>query len=391
MFEIGLSSFARSRDVPEEGATRGTMAFAPLVLASLTFATRHAAPAANGGRPALASAALALYRLRGGSAVVEASWLSVLPPIVALGASVALKQVIVALILGVWTGGMVIHRGKPALSLLRVFDRYMVRALADAEHAGVLLFTLLLGGTIGIVQRAGGGLGLARLLSVYMTSAMRGLCSAWALCCMIFFDDYSSVLIVGSSLRPVLQTVGVAPERLAMIVHTMGVVLASMSPISSWIGLQLGYVAGVYKQIGSSADPFLQTMGTLPYRFFPCLMFIMIPLLLVMRKDLGPMATYPLPRASIKPSTSVVGRPNDSLEAADAPSDGLLGAGQAGEGLSYQGALKTAPTPTAAGVPKTAHDAPKTARRTIKVAWARRWLEARLVGLACHAGHGECV
>jgi hypothetical protein len=53
--------------------------------------------------------------------------------------------------------------------------------------------------------------------------------------------------------------------------------------------------------------------------------------------------------------------------------------------------LKTAPTPTAAGVPKTAHDAPKTARRTIKVAWARRWLEARLVGLACHAGHGECV
>ncbi|KOO31479.1 hypothetical protein Ctob_013561, partial [Chrysochromulina tobinii] len=51
--------------------------------------------------------------------------------------------------------------------------------------------------------------------------------------------------------------------------------------------------------------------------------------------------------------------------------------------------LNTAPTPTAAGVPKTAHDAPKTARRTIKVAWARRWLEARLVGLACHAGHGE--
>ena len=320
------------------------MAFAPLVLASLTFATRHAAPVAIGGRPALASAALALYRLRGGSAVVEASWLSVLPPIVALGASVALKQVIVALILGVWTGGMVIHRGKPALSLLRVFDRYMVRALADAEHAGVLLFTLLLGGTIGIVQRAGGGLGLARLLSVYMTSAMRGLCSAWALCCMIFFDDYSSVLIVGSSLRPVLQTVGVAPERLAMIVHTMGVVLASMSPISSWIGLQLGYVAGVYKQIGSSADPFLQTMGTLPYRFFPCLMFIMIPLLLVMRKDLGPMATYPLPLASIKPSTSV-GRLNQALEAADAPSDGLLGAGQAREGLSYKGAPKTAPMP----------------------------------------------
>ena len=48
--------------------------------------------------------------------------------------------------------------------------------------------------------------------------------------------------------------------------------------------------------------------------------------------------------------------------------------------------LKTAPIPTAAGLP--VHDVPKTARRTIKFAWARRWLEARLVGLACHAGHG---
>ena len=235
-----------------------------------------------------------LDRLRGGAAAPEASWLSILPPVVALGASVALKQVIVALILGVWTGCMVINQGRPALSLLRVFDRYLVRALADGEHAGVLLFTLLLGGTIGIVQRAGGGLGLARLLSAYMTSAASALTSAWALCCMIFFDDYSSVLIVGSSLRPVLPRVGVAPERLALIVHTMGVVLASLSPISSWIGLQLGYVAGVYKQVGSSADPFLATMSTLPYRFFPVLMLVLIPALLATQKDLGPMAAYPL-------------------------------------------------------------------------------------------------
>jgi hypothetical protein len=107
-----------------------------------------------------------LSRLRGGgSDISDPGWLSVLPAVVALGASVALKQVIVALILGVWTGAMVLYRGKPTLAMLRVFDRYLVRALADPEHAGVLLFTLLLGGTIGIVQRAGGGLGLARLLA----------------------------------------------------------------------------------------------------------------------------------------------------------------------------------------------------------------------------------
>jgi len=131
-----------------------------------------------------------------------------------------------------------------------------------------------------------------------MTSAASALTSAWALCCMIFFDDYSSVLIVGSSLRPVLPTVGVAPERLALIVHTLGVILASLSPISSWIGLQLGYVSGVYKQIGTNVDPFLATMGTLPYRFFPVLMFGLVPLLLAMRKDIGPMAAYGVHDAS---------------------------------------------------------------------------------------------
>ena len=136
------------------------------------------------------------------SASGDAGWLSILPPVVALGASIALKQVIVALLLGVWAGCIVLNGGKPLVSGLQVFDKYLVDALADREHAGVLLFTLVLGGTIGVVQRAGGGVGLAKLLTSYLTSAARCLASAYALCCMIFFDDYSSVLIVGSSLRP---------------------------------------------------------------------------------------------------------------------------------------------------------------------------------------------
>ena len=77
--------------------------------------------------------------------MVEASWLSVLPPIVALGAAVALKQVIVALILGVWTGGMVIHRGKPALSLLRVSGADADEFLLLAALALPVILTNLLG------------------------------------------------------------------------------------------------------------------------------------------------------------------------------------------------------------------------------------------------------
>ena len=202
---------------------------------------------------------------------VDASWLSILPPAVALTTSIALKQATLALILGAWTGSIVLARGKPFVSLLRVFNTNMLRAISDKEHAGVLLFTLLLGGTIGIVQRAGGGVGLARLVSSYITSAARALYAAFALCCLIFFDDYSSILAVGSSLRPVLPQLGLPAERLAAVVHVASVVLASLSPVSSWIGLQLGYVGGVYRQLGRSTNPIVATMATLPYRFYPVL------------------------------------------------------------------------------------------------------------------------
>ena len=135
-----------------------------------------------------------ISRLRGGGAV---GWASVTPPIVALVASVALQQVIVALLLGIYVGCLVLSGGAPVQALLRVFDTYLIRAFNAEGHAGVLLFTFLLGGTIGLVQKAGGGLALALLLQRYMKSAKSALLSAWALCGLIFFDDYSSVLIVG--------------------------------------------------------------------------------------------------------------------------------------------------------------------------------------------------
>ena len=84
-------------------------------------------------------------------------------------------------------------------------------------------------------------------------------------------------------------------ERLAIVTHTMGVVLASLSPVSSWIGLQLGYVAGVYKQLGLSDDPFVATMSTMPYRFYPLAMMALVPLMLWTKRDVGPIKAYPMP------------------------------------------------------------------------------------------------
>lgn len=156
-----------------------------------------------------------------------------------------------------------------------------------------------LGGTIGLVQRSGGAVGLANLVKPLFTSRRRGLVSTAALGSLVFFDDYSSILIVGNSLRPLIAAVRISRAKLAFISHAVGVCLASLSPVSSWVGLQLGYLAATYEQLGAlggagaafgQADPFVGFLTTLPVRYFPLSMLAYVAIVAATATDHGPMA-----------------------------------------------------------------------------------------------------
>ena len=216
-------------------------------------------------------------------------WLSVLPPIVTLVASVTMRQVLLAMLLGTWSGALLLACN-PFTALLRTFDTYVVGALASEEHAGVVLFTFILGGTIGLVQKSGGALGLANLVRGLFTSRRCGLLSTISLGSVIFFDDYSSILIVGNSLRPLLRAVQLSVEKFAFVAHVMGTTLASLSPVSSWVGLQIGYIAAVYEQIGwTHSDPFVGFLQTLRFRFFPLAILALVAINALVGTDFGPM------------------------------------------------------------------------------------------------------
>ncbi|CAM9348857.1 unnamed protein product [Ascophyllum nodosum] len=219
-------------------------------------------------------------------------WSTLLPPLVTLAISIWYQQVIVALLVGIWAGALLVSGFNPVRALLMTFDTYLVGAFTGEGNAAVLLFTFLLGGTIGLVQRSGGALGLANALKGFMGTRSRGQACTVALGCLIFFDDYSSILIVGNSLRDVVRAVGVSPAKFAWLVHSMGVVLASLSPISSWVGLQIGYTKAVLDALGISPplDGFLVVLRSLPFRFFPLFYLVLILFVLVSGRDFGPMA-----------------------------------------------------------------------------------------------------
>lgn len=249
-------------------------------------------------------------------------WLSLLPPLVTLVASVALRQVTLAMLLGIWSGALLLHGGNPVVAFLRTFDQHLVGAFLSAEHAGVILFTLLLGGCIGLVQRSGGALGLAGLVQRFFDTRRKGLLSTIGLGSLVFFDDYSSILIVGNSLRPLVRRVKIATAKFAFVAHTVGVCIASMSPISSWVGMQIGFIGGVYESLGGpwrSADPFSGFIATLQYRFLPLCMLVFLLLNAVSGRDFGPMlaeerAAQLLPDAPASDSPEGAAAPTGPLD-----------------------------------------------------------------------------
>ncbi|KAG7385695.1 hypothetical protein PHYPSEUDO_001149 [Phytophthora pseudosyringae] len=267
--------------------------------------------------------------------VVSPGWVSLLPPFVTLVMSAVLGQVTVSLLAGIWCGAIIVSNGDPFTAFLRTFDQYWVNAFTVDDHAGVLLFTIVLGGTIGVVQKGGGGHGLALVAKKFMTSSLRMQLSTWLLCLVIFFDDYSCILIVGSSLRQVLSQTGVSREKFAAIIHTVGVCLPSMSnfcwtetlshtaPVSAWIGVEIGYVAAQLRDLKLDWDPFVTCLSCLHYRFFPILFIAFIFITIICEKDFGPMVQFEKDAAASPindgPMTPVFPGPMDSPKPELAP------------------------------------------------------------------------
>ncbi|OQR85748.1 NhaC Na:H antiporter (NhaC) family protein [Achlya hypogyna] len=219
-------------------------------------------------------------------------YVALLPPFVTLLCSLLFGQVMIALLVGIWSGAALVSGGNLWLGFLHTFDVYWVDAFVDRNHAGVLLFTIILGGTIGVVQKGGGAHGLAHLAASTMRTSLRMQLATWVLCCCLFFDDYSMILILGSSLRQILPRTGVSKEKFAAIIHTMGVCLPSMAPVSSWVGVEIGYVAAVLQTLQLDWDPFVTCLSSLQYRLFPILFIAFIFITIIFEKDFGPMLKY---------------------------------------------------------------------------------------------------
>jgi len=223
-------------------------------------------------------------------------WTSLLPPLVAIVIALAFRQVIPALFLGVWIGGWATYGfsvGGLWSALLDVPNVWVLEALvppdADTGHISIAVFTMLIGGMVGIISRNGGTAGIVKTVAGWAQTRRRGQTATAGLGLVIFFDDYANTLVIGNAMRPVTDALRISREKLAYIVDSTAAPVASLALISTWIGFEVGLIDAAIQQIGLDESGYSVFISSIPYRFYPILAMVLVFTVAWTGRDYGPM------------------------------------------------------------------------------------------------------
>jgi len=241
-----------------------------------------------------ASAASAQSTLTGSAnATVLPGWVAILPALVAIIIALVLRQVIPALFLGIWLGGTLAYGLAPTGAwhgLLDTFTTYTLKALNDSGHLSVILFSLMIGGMVGVISKNGGTAGIVSAIVGWARSPRYGQTTTGVLGVAIFFDDYANTLIVGNTMRPITDRLKISREKLAYIVDSTAAPVATVALVTTWIGFQVGLIDSAVQQIDAFQESAYSIfLNALAYNFYPFLAILFVFMVATLGRDYGPM------------------------------------------------------------------------------------------------------
>jgi Na+/H+ antiporter NhaC len=211
-------------------------------------------------------------------------FLSILPPLFAIALAILLRQALIALFAGIWLGALFIHGYHPIEALIRTFDTYLPAMLTDSGHAAIIVFTMALGGMVGVLSRSGSTRALVDAISKKAKTRRSGMLTSWGAGLVVFFDDYANCMLVGNTLRPLTDRLKISREKLAYIVDSTAAPVATVAVVSTWIGYQVGLLDEIFE--GNAYDLFLQL---LPYSFYSFFTIAFVLMMSATARDFGPM------------------------------------------------------------------------------------------------------
>lgn len=215
---------------------------------------------------------------------VYATFWSLVPPIVAIALALITKEVYSSLFVGILIGGLLYAGGNPEGTVLHVFSDGIVSVLSNSYNVGILIFLVILGSIVAMMNKAGGSAAFGRWASSKIKTPAGAQLATIALGVLIFIDDYFNCLTVGSVMRPVTDKQNVSRAKLAYLIDATAAPICIIAPISSWAAAVAGFVEG--------EDGFSLFIRAIPYNYYALLTIVMMVGMVLMHEEYGPMALH---------------------------------------------------------------------------------------------------
>ena len=213
-----------------------------------------------------------------------ASIWSLVPPVIAIVLALITKEVYSSLFVGVLIGGAFWAGFKPEATILHVFQDGVVGVLTDSYNMGILIFLVILGVMVCMMNKAGGSAAFGRWAKEHIKTRAGAQLTTIALGILIFIDDYFNCLTVGSVMRPVTDSHNVSRAKLAYLIDATAAPICIIAPISSWAAAVTGFVKG--------EDGFSIFIRAIPYNYYAILTIVMMVTLVLAKEDYGPMKEH---------------------------------------------------------------------------------------------------
>lgn len=213
-----------------------------------------------------------------------ATFWALVPPIVAIVLALITKEVYSSLFIGILVGGLFYSGFSFEGTLTHIFSNGFVAVLSDPYNVGILIFLVILGAMVSLMNRAGGSAAFGRFAKAKIKTRAGAQLATVALGILIFIDDYFNCLTVGSVMRPVTDEHKVSRAKLAYLIDATAAPVCIIAPISSWAAAVSGFVEG--------EDGFSIFISAIPYNYYALLTIVMMLGMILMNVDFGPMKKY---------------------------------------------------------------------------------------------------
>ena len=209
---------------------------------------------------------------------------ALLPPLVAIVLALITKEVYSSLFVGIVVGALIYSGFKFEGTVTQIFEGGIIKVLADSYNVGILIFLVILGSVVCMMNKAGGPAAFGRWASKKIHTRVGAELAAIILGVLIFIDDYFNCLTVGSVMRPVTDRHHVSRAKFAYLIDATAAPVCIIAPISSWAAAVSGFVEG--------QDGLAIFVRTIPYNFYAILTIVMMVGMVLMKTEFGAMRTH---------------------------------------------------------------------------------------------------